>query len=858
MKRIKNRINLLLLLMFLLSLPLVSLAQCPPPGYPDYTIDCQNGYCCSPDYPICLSDGYCGQCTPDFPIVCLTFCCPATHPICGSDGYCHQQTVTTTSTIPQNTTSTSIGGGTIGAPCTADNNCGAGGVCLTEGLPGGYCTKQCTTNTECGAGNLCVTFQLDQGPVSICLDGCTSNADCRSGYSCLNAGDGNVCFTGGSATTTTTTMVVSGNYIAAINVKGDANEATESSGTLPGTNPSKVIPLIFHKNDRPLPLILKDKFLPPLDKSLYDRTIISIKEKRLAQESKIIQYSIGDQKSFWVKDDNDGSTWRQVAAIIKKESAHGIFYVDNALNLSDSILNSYATEFEVMYNIILDNIGNFSDRDGNEKISILIYDINDNASMSGWLAGYFWMKDYLNDSETQPQGIRSNEMDIIYIRGDEPAGWDSNQFGSFAESNLSTLVHEYQHMVHFGITYWQPSLAGKTGGFDDTWINEMMSMASETMYYKKKLELNPSYTHEGMAPGGYLKDRIGYYNNDPQNSIRDGHGLAYWDSNGDVYANYSLAYIFGQYLAIHSSSGQGIFKEILNYMLQNAVFNYQAVENVAKQKIGGIASLEDLLKNWAIANLLNKPSGLYGYKNSFALTPHGPTSATVNMHNGSIVYRKIDSGCPSPVGAGPDIRYLCFNSNDTPPTTTTTISSGSTTTTTGNGTTTTTIEYNCSQELPVDCFNGFCCPANKPICGTGAKAGKCFRWKMCAASLIFGKNAYETNLLRALRDKILLQNEAGNRLSFSYYKHAAELLLIIQGNREIFNDARDVIEQLVPEMDGMLSGQQVYIDNDAWHKINILCDKIALNASPGLEADIEQLKTDFNNGKLLGDLGINQ
>jgi len=48
----------------------------------------------------------------------------------------------------------------------------------------------------------------------------------------------------------------------------------------------------------------------------------------------------------------------------------------------------------------------------------------------------------------------------------------------------------------------------------------MMSMPLKPCI-TRKTELNPSYTHDGMAPGGYLKDRIGYYNNDPQNSIRN-------------------------------------------------------------------------------------------------------------------------------------------------------------------------------------------------------------------------------------------------------------------------------------------------------------------------------------------------
>ena len=92
--------------------------------------------------------------------------------------------------------------------------------------------------------------------------------------------------------------------------------------------------------------------------------------------------------------------------------------------MADADLDSYVTEFETMFTIISNNIGTFSDRDGNGKIIILIYNINDNASIStGWLAGYFWSKDYINDSVTQTQQVRSNEADMIYIRGNDPAGW---------------------------------------------------------------------------------------------------------------------------------------------------------------------------------------------------------------------------------------------------------------------------------------------------------------------------------------------------------------------------------------------------------------------------------------------------
>ena len=683
----------------------------------------------------------------------------------------------------------------------------------------------------------------------------------------------------GSGTTTTISSGGAGSYIAAINVKGEDNVTTESSGTLPGASPSEVMPLmVYEGSGRPVPLIIKDRFFPPLDKGLYEKTLEAIRDRKNLAESPITTYAIGDEKQFWVKDDND-IVWRQVTATNKKEGAHSLIFVDNTLNIADSTLETYVSEFEIMYNIIFDNIGNFSDRDGNGKIIIFIYDINDSASVQkGWLAGYFWSKDYIDDSVTKPQGFRSNEADMIYIRGDEPAGWTA-AYGDFSELTLTTLIHEYQHLVHFCVTYWQPQLAGKTGNNDDIWINEMMSMASETMYFKKKLADNPSYTHDGMAPEGYLEDRILYYNNDLKNSIRNGHGLAYWDKNGDVLANYSLSYLFGQYLAIQSQNGQGVFKNILDYMLANNTFNYNAVVGVAREKISGITSWEDLIKSWATANMLNSATGLYGYKRAFTLTPHGPTSSMVNIHNGGVAYRKVDS-CPTkPADAGPDVNYFCFSSSNTPPSTTvapttsvppgqttstsvpstqtTTTSGGSTTTTTAvNETITTTVSSNCSPEHPVDCteqgFSG-CCTEEYPYCGRT----KCYKSQpICPMVLIFDGDEETINTLRRFRDRVLYKTSAGRASSDLYYRHAPELISIMLAQPDVREAARKVITDMLPAIEASLEGKAVTIDRAAGIVINNLFDRFAQEAKPELRETIQALQSEFNNGMLLKELGL--
>ena len=70
----------------------------------------------------------------------------------------------------------------------------------------------------------------------------------------------------------------------------------------------------------------------------------------------------------------------------------------------------------------------------------------------------------------------------------------------------------------------------------------------------------------------------------------------FWDPGGDVLSNYSLAYIFGQYLSIHSYSGVEIFKEILDYMVEQEVFDYSAVENTVSDSIANTESWAEVFQ----------------------------------------------------------------------------------------------------------------------------------------------------------------------------------------------------------------------------------------------------------------------
>ena len=481
----------------------------------------------------------------------------------------------------------------------------------------------------------------------------------------------------------------------------------------------------------------------------------------------------------------------------------------------------------------------------------MIYDFNDSGSVNtGYMAGYFWSKDYINDLVAKLQGIRSNEMDIIYIRGDEPSGWET--IGEdFYRYNLTTLVHEYQHLVHFGITVWEPD---SSGDFSDIWINEMMSMAAETMYFKHELAENPSYTHPGMQGQGYLTDRIMYYNQDPQNSIRNGQGLTYWDSQGDVFANYALAYLFGQYLAVHSDSGEAVFKDILNYMLSNSVFDYRAVVGAAAQNITGINAWEDLLKSFAIANMLNDSAGagLYGYNGNFTLAPHGPLSTTVFIHNSGAVYRSITGSWNAPPDAGPNIRFFEFSAQGPTNTTTTTPGGGNTTTTIGDS--------NCPPENPIDCDNGYCCPEDLPFCGTGRFRGKCskapFPATACPASFLAGENSAQVELLRALRDKVMKITPPGREYIREFYNHAPEITFMLMSNTYLRLRAENLLSNLLPDVAALLSGSTVSINPETMEYLAGLLDELSQQSDPELRQFIVTLKEDLANGNFFRELGI--
>ncbi|WP_066368650.1 hypothetical protein [Neobacillus fumarioli] len=337
-----------------------------------------------------------------------------------------------------------------------------------------------------------------------------------------------------------------------------------------------------------------------------------------------VVYKIGSTRNFWVTNLLNDEDY-QIPARLAYSGSKAMVWVNNN-QITDEDAAKLGTEFDTkIYPEVVTNFGQESDVDHDGKINILCYDIQDGFYESGgYVAGYFGAGDLYNTPT-------SNKSEIIYIDTYPAMGTGPTKDVTQA---YSVLAHEFQHMVNYN-----EKVLVEHGNPMDTWLDEGLSMASEQIYAKHGLE-----------------DRRDYYNE--TQAIQDGQSLLYWDTEGDTLANYTLSYLFVQYLKIQCGQGDRIFKEII----QDPNNNYKAVEDVAKKYINPNITFGKLMTDFRIALLMKNPTGLYGFKGDpffDSIKPALFSGNTVNLRGGGAVvttYHSINDFAV-PVNKGSDITY---------------------------------------------------------------------------------------------------------------------------------------------------------------------------------------------------------
>ncbi|MEA1953402.1 MAG: hypothetical protein U9O24_03325 [Campylobacterota bacterium] len=229
----------------------------------------------------------------------------------------------------------------------------------------------------------------------------------------------------------------------------------------------------------------------------------------------------------------------------------------------------------------------------NDEITILLTDIDNDNSDNGGVVGYFWAKDNFKNRIVSG----SNERVMFYIdavmfaNGD--GSWDINDF--WPKEMISTLAHEFQHMIHF---YQKGVLLSEDT--TDTWIDEMLAETTEEI-------ISTKIAHNGPRGVNYLDGSAG----DPNNSsgryplFNQNNTLSLTSWRGEL-KDYSKVNAFGAYLVRNYGGAK-----LLHDVMHNEYTDEQAiVDAVNKSPNGSGKTFDNLLTEWGVAVLLSDHENL--------------------------------------------------------------------------------------------------------------------------------------------------------------------------------------------------------------------------------------------------------
>lgn len=311
-------------------------------------------------------------------------------------------------------------------------------------------------------------------------------------------------------------------------------------------------------------------------------------------------------RSIYIDQDSDISTFKAETATLRALGEYCYVWVvsDNWTSSSASgekinseIAEKIASNFDSMYLKIRNVFGEESNylssntsltsqiamsgySETGEIVNIVIYDIGkdySNGTNSGSVVGYFYAKDYFYLSNPSSVYKYSNKGKYFYI--------DAYFAVAYTSTVYSTLAHEFQHMIDFGVKSMENKLSSST-----SW-NEMKSMLCEDIMYETLCELDSDFSEDDSPVSRLPLFNRHYYDV----------GLEYKESSPEVYYSYSNNYAFGAWL-VRNNGGISLLHEIAT----NAYTDEKSLLNALSTTGASSTTMEDLLKNYTIACVLSK------------------------------------------------------------------------------------------------------------------------------------------------------------------------------------------------------------------------------------------------------------
>ena len=297
----------------------------------------------------------------------------------------------------------------------------------------------------------------------------------------------------------------------------------------------------------------------------------------------------GETKEIYVDNNTDISTFVQKSATLRAVGTYCyVWVVDDFYSstagenkVDSAIAQKYADAFDKMYPMITNVFGNESDKiyyygwrnmedysSTGTKINIVVYDIGNDYSLSEnqqcGIVGYFYAKDYFyNYSE---KGVTSNNGKYFYI--------DSGYANSNFDTTISTLAHEFQHMVNYNQKKVSHDL---TSG---QWYNEMLSMLCEDMMQE----------HLGIKDEDSPKARTKVFNEYYYYS-----GISEYNSDKQI-CSYATAFSFGSFIARNFGGA-----ELVQKISKNSLVDNDSITDAVNSLNGTEYTYDDLFEKYLLA-----------------------------------------------------------------------------------------------------------------------------------------------------------------------------------------------------------------------------------------------------------------
>lgn len=338
--------------------------------------------------------------------------------------------------------------------------------------------------------------------------------------------------------------------------------------------------------------------------------------------SKSTNYTVNGTKtkSLRVNLSADDSTTLKSATLYYSSDNCYVWIVDDYYNATVSANKVNATvatnigqKFDKIYplvrriagnesNLFINSSGNFSTMgaasDTGEKVNIVLFDIEGDytSGQSGGVLGYFSPTDYFDSKYSG--FLDSNEGKYFYI--------DSYFANTHIDDIYSTLAHEFQHMINFGVKYLEPSYkSGRIVSYYSTWYTEMLSMMCE--------DLMQSYL--GIADSASPKSRFSLLN--------EGYyalGIGTWSDSDELnLLAYAQCYGLGAFL-MRNYGGNNLY---------NKIATNDSIDMTSILEATGLASVQDLLEQYIQSFIYSSGS----YK-----TFNKAVTGTISQSDGSLSY----------------------------------------------------------------------------------------------------------------------------------------------------------------------------------------------------------------------------